>query len=613
MTRRRLARTEHGARRSGIRNLARAALVAISATGCFPPDAGVDPDSGQTKIYFPVGLALSPPQTQPPDGKDHTVMPGQEVPDGIRRHWLYLANSDFDLQFNAGTVQVYDLSQIETLASVVFNDRKCPTQVVTPDNPTGAQSAANQFLYPGPCDPLTDFSKIPILHENVKIGAFATDVVYMRRPPDATQVTDREGRLVVPVRGDDTLHWLDASDKGTLECGQHSNGGACDDNHRRGSNASADNTRDATLPPQTFGIAADERGESVVTTHQSDGAVGLFVNQWGETPAGAQDGPTLQFVLGGLPLNPMGIATIPQPDLVKALAGTNASTFHEPAYYVAYRTTARIDLVRYFSDQGEFMGSAPAPALPTFPTRAFLDDSSSAAIQTNSQGFDSRGVAVDQSARQDCETACSDDPALNPGPTSCRDQCVTAPPPTDNKVDQTKDAACNPSANGACAAYVKCLRTCASTPLDVYVSNRSPSTLIVGQSQPTPGSTSSDEVPRFNFPESVSPGPSRVVVGDVLVPGPGGTKHTARRVFIICFDSRKIFVYDPKEPRRFEAVIQTGRGPHALAIDETRGLGYVGHFTDSYLGVVDLDQSHPNTYGQMILTIGQPVPPRAQK
>jgi hypothetical protein len=56
--------------------------------------------------------------------------------------------------------------------------------------------------------------------------------------------------------------------------------------------------------------------------------------------------------------------------------------------------------------------------------------------------------------------------------------------------------------------------------------------------------------------------------------------------------------------------VQTGREPHALAIDSTAGLGYVAHFTDSYVGVLDLDKRHP-TYGQFLLNVGRPTPPRA--
>jgi hypothetical protein len=44
-----------------------------------------------------------------------------------------------------------------------------------------------------------------------------------------------------------------------------------------------------------------------------------------------------------------------------------------------------------------------------------------------------------------------------------------------------------------------------------------------------------------------------------------------------------------------------GEDPHAFL--------YVGHFTDSYLGVVDLDMSHPETFGTLFASIGIPIPP----
>jgi hypothetical protein len=41
-------------------------------------------------------------------------------------------------------------------------------------------------------------------------------------------------------------------------------------------------------------------------------------------------------------------------------------------------------------------------------------------------------------------------------------------------------------------------------------------------------------------------------------------------------------------------------------------LGYIGHFTDSYIGVIDLDQRN-STYGTIVVTLGRPTQPRAQK
>ena len=81
--------------------------------------------------------------------------------------------------------------------------------------------------------------------------------------------------------------------------------------------------------------------------------------------------------------------------------------------------------------------------------------------------------------------------------------------------------------------------------------------------------------------------------------------------------------------RRVDAVIKTGRGPHALAFDTDRvrdeagnpvldaqgnpvwySTMYVAHFTDSYVGVVDLDMRNQATFGAMYMTLGKPVPPK---
>ena len=71
------------ARRPAVRRCLRGLvwLAGIGTAGCFKPDDGREPPLD--RIYFPTGIALSP--------------------DGNR---LYLANSDWDLQFNAGSVQV---------------------------------------------------------------------------------------------------------------------------------------------------------------------------------------------------------------------------------------------------------------------------------------------------------------------------------------------------------------------------------------------------------------------------------------------------------------------------------------------------------------------------
>ncbi len=39
----------------------------------------------------------------------------------------------------------------------------------------------------------------------------------------------------------------------------------------------------------------------------------------------------------------------------------------------------------------------------------------------------------------------------------------------------------------------------------------------------------------------------------------------------------------------------------------------VGHFTDSYLGLIDLDQSHAGTFETIVATIGVPQAPAGTK
>jgi hypothetical protein len=592
-----------------------------TTTGCFPPDEGraVPLD----KIYFPVGIAVSP-------GKS----------------WMYLANSDFDLQFNAGTVQVYDLAKLRGLvpeycrsdSDCTGDNQACDTTAEGTEKwgltaPTNRcvdrdrrnpceragrgvvpQSVSDQILAPGLCSPIEPG---PLQLDSVSIGAFATDVIYATNP-----LRDGKGaRLFIPVRGDATLHFIDVDDdtdyldpainhttKTTLSCGQTKSNPACDQNHRRGTEPQEDNTRNATLPPEPFGIALqarpygglpDSQGrqfikgvplelpdggplpdggrvdvtdttESLVTTHQTSGQVALFVAHWTTTPGG-EDGPELEFVGGGLPSGALSVAPVPLP----AYTVENPGASYLPSFLLTYRNAAQVSLVRAFDDLG------------AHPSRPFLDASRVTNIATNSTGFDSRGIALDSSARTQCE---SPDTGA----------CV---PPSDKSI---------PFDRNQCL-----LNECESIPLDAYVANRGPASLIVGHTPPGVPNALTDDLPQFDQTIAMSDGPSRVVVGDVI----DTTGQHVRRVFIVCFDSRRIFVYDPVA-QRFETQIVTGRGPHAFALDSSKlgvsdedsyAYGYLGHFSDSYLGVIDLDQRHTATYGKIVLSVGQRTPPRASK
>ncbi len=520
-----------------------ACAAAVGLSGCFPPGDGKEPELSQ--IYFPVGIAVSPGATR-----------------------MYVANSNFDLQFNAGSLQVYDLDALRARLPVYCtSDASCgdgercdldPTEensdapshwCVASSGPNAGRpcgvasetTPAERILAPGRCAPFDPTSGGVIL-EAVEIGAFATDVIYRQNP------NGPGGRLYIPVRGDATLHWIDVDDDTEpsvgleLDCGQSGKNSACDDEHRRGDDPDA-NIRGVRMPPEPFAVAADALARSIVVTHQSDGAVSLFVDGF------TGEGPRLEFVLGGLATGAVGIASIPQPKIVDL-----EEDFFQPGYLVTFRNSPEVRQLRVFFD--DVNNSTPRP---------FIQNTGGAGVTANASGIDSRGIGVDPSQRQACESACAD------ADTDCADEC-------------------------------------AGIPLDIFIANRSPATLLLGRTRPNRSASSSDDFPQFFDTLPLDFGPSRVVVGSVL--GESGDPEV--RVFVITFDARKIYIVDP-DSRRVERVIDTGRGPHSFAVDPVNGLGFVGHFTDSYVGVIDLDKRHGRVFGTVISSMGVPTPPRAAR
>ncbi len=516
----------------------------ISVAGCFKPDDGREPPLD--RIYFPTGLALSP--------------------DGNR---LYLANSDWDLQFNAGSIQVYDTGRLrELLPRHCESEADCTTTGETCDltprvddagleiSPThwcvdpatfdpcgglGLQSAADRLLAPGLCQPFDNESP-ELLLESVGVGAFATDLIY--RPNRFGG-----GRLFVPVRSDATLHWIDvagdAASSGLpeLDCGQ-GNGRDCDDNHRRGDSSDEATRSGEELPIEPYAVDATADGEAIIVSHQTEGKVSLFVNDWDEIPAG----PRLSFVLEDLPARPVLVSAIPIPEVARLdreLAVRQLS--YQPGFWLAFRGNPFIQLIRYY-DAVDAADGKP------FLERAFADR------LTTTAASDVRGLAVDASTRSACESGCALDTA--------------------------------------------CLGACAGIALDVFLSNTTPASLLVGNSTSLRRAAVPNDRLQVSDAVAIDNGPSRTVVGQIL----DEQGLPQRRVFVTSFDSRSVSIYDPLA-RVVEARVVTGRGPTALAIDSAHALAYVAHFTDSYVGVIDLDRRHP-TFGTIIRALGRPTAPR---
>jgi hypothetical protein len=533
------------ARRPVVTNLLRSLcwLLGVNAAGCFDPDDGREPPL--SRIYFPTGIALSP--------------------DGNR---LYLANSDWDLQFNAGSVQVYDTGRLrQLLPTYCDSDADCSVAGercdVTPSAdangvpsaPThwcvdaatsdpcrglGIQSAAERLVVPGLCGPF-DNAAPDLLLSSVRVGAFATDLIYRQNPAGG-------GRLFVPVRSDATLHWLDVGAGAELDCGQGSRA-ECDANHRRGDGAGEATAEGEALPIEPFGIDATLDGTAIVTTHQTEGKVSLFVNDW-ERP---QAGPELSFILEGLGAQAVHVSAIPVPEIARLdrAPGQVRQLGYQPGFWLVFRGAPVLQLLRYFD-------AVDAPDGRPFLEPAYVDR-----VDTTSS-TDVRGMAVDASARSLCEGACA-------------------------------------------PADASCLASCAGIALDVFLANAAPATLLVGSSTSSRRAEVGNDRLKVSDVVALDEGPSRTVMGQIT----DEQGVLRRRVFVASFDSSSVTIYDP-DSRVVEARVLTGRGPTALAIDSQNALGYVAHFTDSYVGVIDLDRRH-DSFGTIIRALGHPSIPRGDR
>lgn len=517
-------------------------VASLGTIGCFKPDDGREPPL--ERVYFPTGIVLSP--------------------DGNR---LYVANSDWDLQFNAGSVQAYDAARLrERLPRHCDADADCaggercdlqpsadangveraPTHwcvdAVTSDPCAGLglQTAAQRSTSPGLCAPL-DNADPELLLGSVNVGAFATDLVYRANPAGG-------GRLFVPVRSDATLHWIDVAVPGgpELDCGQGPSG-KCDGDHRRGDSLVEATIDGDELPIEPFGIDATEDGTAIVVTHQTEGQVSLFVNDWGRP----LDGPRLSFVMSGLPRRPVVVTAIPVPEIARLDRESAARQLgYRPGFWLGYRGQSFLTLLRYYD-------ALDAPNGVPFLETAFAD-----AVLTT-QTTDIRGMAVDDSARRACEDAC--------------------------------------------AGALDCLSACADVLLDVFLANNEPASLLTGHSTSTRrGAAPSDRL-QVSGAIALGAGPSRAAIGDIT----DESGQRQRRVFIASFDSRTVTIYDPAA-RSIEARVLTGRGPAAVAIDSANAVGYVAHFTDSYIGIIDLDRRH-STFGTLIRALGVPTAPRGDE
>src|SRR6478609_2874674 len=162
-----------------------AALTLLLFNACYPAGDGKPPPLEE--LYFPTGLAFDDPKQLDPAS---TAKP----------EFLYVVNSDFDLQYRSASVISYDLNSLKNAVpkncnqdsdcgddtkvcdTVGDKDQDATYYCVDRDNPKpcgepGFRSDANLVLYPGRCEPIIPTTAGFLAH-TVGIGAFATDVIW---------------------------------------------------------------------------------------------------------------------------------------------------------------------------------------------------------------------------------------------------------------------------------------------------------------------------------------------------------------------------------------------------------------------------------------------------
>lgn len=480
-------------------------------SGCFSTGDGVSPPLDE--LYHPVGVTL---------GRGGDV--------------LYVANNDADLRYNGGTLQVLDTKAIRrALPEWCESDEACGSGERCDGAQPGllgvctergvptcrAETEEVALLTPSLCGVVGLDTEVNVLG-GVRTAPGSTDV---RRVTFNDGETTRT-RLLVPVRGDATLHWMDVEAKSgrakVIDCGQGDDH-VCGASHRVGGESvrSPDGSK---VPPEPAGIGVSADGRSILLTHQTRRSVSLYSNE--------AKGPVFKEVTTGLSLNPMALSPLPARASAPGHLADFLLTFIHRSDEVS---RPYVELLSVWSWPEDKKG---APGFVQRAGRAYLDASQS--------GLDSRSIAVDAFQRQACTEAC----ACAPG-----DDCEP------------------------------CVASCDEVPLRVYLASRSPDALVIGQTSTQPEPQLGSLLPDFTQSISLRGEPSRLLADSVI----DGSGNVVPRVLVLSVTTGSLTIYDPVAGQ-IEARVVVGRGPQSVTVDSERGLAYVALFNDSSIAVVDLDK-----------------------
>ncbi len=220
------------------------ALLMIPLGGCPADRSETSPPANDP--YFPTGLAVSPDWPSTPE---------------IEEKFLFVVSANSNLQYDSGTVQVYDLDQVDQIVNLWLDEGResegCTVDASRPEALLCDTSKDNG-----------DPASFVVAGASVAIGNFAVAV--------AAQPLASEGRvrLFVTVRGDPSVTYIDFDEASPdLECGGSGDLPRCDDAHRLSAQREDEETL-GSLPGEPFYVSFDEQ-DHVFVTHLTSGLVSL--------------------------------------------------------------------------------------------------------------------------------------------------------------------------------------------------------------------------------------------------------------------------------------------------------------------------------------------------
>ncbi len=551
-----------------------AVLGLASVAACYSDSAGIEPPANN--MYYPTGLAVSK---------------GGGV--------LYVANSDFDLKYNGGTLQSYDLTSIRRHAALTISNPQDPDLPLLrgASGPCASAVPIEKSDGSGDRQPLGETCAPPVdatryVRDTAIVSAFANDLAF----------SPSGNRLFFPVSGNASIMWADIepddsaqaapSTSFTIGCGTRTNN-RCDASHQAGASATEPgNTRGITLPGQPFGMAFTADGTGLAVTHQADTVASLLTTGLSSTGSRVS-APALQFLIGEVPNGSTGIALVPHDvdaydECIDAPSSAACiATVPKPAFLKTSKTESTLALLRYYADEGS-QGTSSL-------YRPYLTFERLYPVAATSIGVDQRGIAIDANARLACKAQAS---------------LLTG---------ETRRTT---------------IRGCARLPARVFIANRSTSAsyggLLVGEIGATAADGSYDaDALRIVSSIPLLGGPSRVHLAPIIdVDG-----RYSLRVFVVAFDSNRVFVVNP-ETLQVESTIVVGQGPFAMAFDPFKfdevarrdlvaddarfaqdpkvklkryRFGYIASFTKSYVQAIDLENTSMSpTFERVVFTLGDP-------